>query len=169
MSCEKCEMIHTIFWMPQCYLCWEWCQKSPMLYNGGKSLPWKPISFRSDVSNILHTECHIGQYYTVFFQNFRNRFLYFIRDWKLGMALLHVKIKIWPIFRDVISLLAQVFIVLSDRVSQEVSMKKNWNFSLAQFLRYNGTVQNQCTLAVTLIFDLSRSNFRSISPLLAEL
>ena len=37
-------------------------------------------------------------------------------------------------FCDVISLLAQVFIVSSNRVSKEVSMKKERNFSMAQFL-----------------------------------
>ena len=36
-------------------------------------------------------------------------------------------------FCDVISLLARVFILSSNRVSKEVSMKKNWNFSMAHF------------------------------------
>ena len=37
-------------------------------------------------------------------------------------------------FCDIISLLAQVFILSSNRVSKEVSMKKNCNFSMTQFL-----------------------------------
>ena len=41
-----------------------------------------------------------------------------------GMGVLHVKLKYWRIFRDVISLLARVFIVSTNRVSKEVSMKK---------------------------------------------
>ena len=41
-----------------------------------------------------------------------------------GMGGLHVKVKYWRILCDVISLLAQVFIVSSNRVSKEVSMKK---------------------------------------------
>ena len=38
-------------------------------------------------------------------------------------------------------------------------MKKNWNFSMAQFLWYDCTFKNQCTVPVTLTFDLWRSNF----------
>ena len=41
-----------------------------------------------------------------------------------GMGVLHVKVKYLRIFCDVISLLAQVFIVLSNIVSREASMKK---------------------------------------------
>ena len=41
------------------------------------------------------------------------------------MGVLHVKkVKYWRIFCDVISLLAQVYILSSNRVSKEVSMKK---------------------------------------------
>ena len=45
-----------------------------------------------------------------------------------GIGVLHVKVKYWRIFCDVISLLAEFFIDSSNRVSQEVSMKKNWHF-----------------------------------------
>ena len=78
-----------------------------------------------------------------------------------GMGVLHVKVKYWRIFSDVISLLAQVFIVSSNRVSKEVSMKKNWNFSMAQFLWYNYTFKKQDTVPVTLTFDLWRSIYLS--------
>ena len=61
---------------------------------------------------------------------------------KIGICMLHVKCQILTYFCDVFSLIAQVFIVLFDRVS------------LAEFLRYNGPLLNQCTLAVTLNFDL---------------
>ena len=36
-------------------------------------------------------------------------------------------------------------------------MKKNWNFSMAQFLWYDCTFKKQCTVPVTLTFDLWRS------------
>ena len=78
-----------------------------------------------------------------------------------GMVVLHVKVKYWRIFCDVISLLAQVFIVSSNRVSKEVSMKKNWNFSMAQFLWYNYTFKKQDAVPVTLTFDLWRSIYFS--------
>ena len=55
------------------------------------------------------------------------------------MGVLHVKVKYWRIFCDVISLLAPVFILSSNIVSKEVSMKKIWNFSMAQFLWYDCT------------------------------
>ena len=64
-------------------------------------------------------------------------------------------------FCDVISLLAQVFILSSNRVSKEVSMKKNWNFSMAQFLWYDCTFKKQDTVLVTLTFDLWRSIYFS--------
>ena len=78
-----------------------------------------------------------------------------------GMGVLHVKVKYWRIFCDVISQLAQVFIVSSNRVSKEVSMKKNWNFSMAQFLWYNYSFKKQDTVPVTLTFDLWRSIYFS--------
>ena len=80
-----------------------------------------------------------------------------------GMGVLHVKVKYWRIFCDVISLLAQVFIVSSNRVSKEVSMEKKWNFSMAQFLWYNYTFKKQDTVPVTLTFDLWRSIYFSES------
>ena len=36
-------------------------------------------------------------------------------------------------------------------------MKKNWNFSMAQFLWYDCTFKKQCTVPVTLTFELWRS------------
>ena len=69
-----------------------------------------------------------------------------------GMGVLHVKVKYWRIFCDVISLLAPVFIVSSNRVSKEVSMKKKKN-SMAQFLWYNYTFKKQDTVPVTLTFE----------------
>ena len=78
-----------------------------------------------------------------------------------GMGVLHVKVKYWRIFGDVISLLAPVFIVSSNRVSKEVSMKKIWNFSMAQFLWYNYSFKKQDTVPVTLTFDLWRSIYFS--------
>ena len=39
-------------------------------------------------------------------------------------------------FRDVISLLARVFILLIDTATQEVPMKNIWNKLSVQFLRY---------------------------------
>ena len=41
-----------------------------------------------------------------------------------GMGVLHVKVNYLRIFCDVISLLAQVFILSSNRESKEVSMEK---------------------------------------------
>ena len=78
-----------------------------------------------------------------------------------GMGVLHVKVKYWRIFCDVISLLARVFIVSSNRVSKEVSMKQKWNFSMAQFVWYNYTFKKQDTVPVTLTFDLWRSIYFS--------
>ena len=85
----------------------------------------------------------------------------FMRISNFGMGVLHVKVKYWRIFCDVISLLAQVFIVSSNRVSKEVSMKKNWIFSMAQFLWYNYTFKKQDTVPVTLTYDLWRSIYFS--------
>ena len=38
-------------------------------------------------------------------------------------------------------------------------MKKNWNFSKAQFVWYDCTFKKQCTVSVTLTIDLWRSMF----------
>ena len=46
-----------------------------------------------------------------------------MRDSNFGMGVLHVKVKYWRIFCDVISLLARVFIVSCDRAYKEVSTK----------------------------------------------
>ena len=78
-----------------------------------------------------------------------------------GMGVLYVRVKYWRIFSDVISLLDQVFILSSNRVSKEMSMKKNWNFSMAQFLWYDCTFKKQDTVPVTLTFDLWRSIYFS--------
>ena len=45
-----------------------------------------------------------------------------------------LNVKYRHIFCDVISLLAQVFIVSFDRAYKEVSTKKYCNYSMAQFL-----------------------------------
>ena len=50
-------------------------------------------------------------------------------------------------FCGVISLLAQVFIVSSNRVSYEKKM------AMAQFLWYDCTFKKQCTIPVTLTFE----------------
>ena len=76
-----------------------------------------------------------------------------MRDSKLGMGVLHVKVKYWRIFGDVISLLAQVFIVSFDRTYKEVSTKKYLTFSVAQFLWYDCTFKNLCTIPATLAFE----------------
>ena len=58
--------------------------------------------------------------------NFSNRFQNFMLGWKLGTALkkLHVNVKVLTILCVVIYMFAQVFIVLCNMVSQEVSTKK---------------------------------------------
>ena len=47
-----------------------------------------------------------------------------------------LKSKILIFFRDVISLLARVFILLIDTTTQEVPMKNIWKKLSVQFLRY---------------------------------
>ena len=47
-----------------------------------------------------------------------------------------IKIEKFDIFRDVISLLARVFILLIYTVTQEVPMKNIWKKLLVQFLSY---------------------------------
>ena len=47
-----------------------------------------------------------------------------------------IKKKCWYFFRDVISLLARVFILLIDTATQEVPMKNIWKKLSVQFLRY---------------------------------
>ena len=117
---------------------------------------WRPIvtKFGTMIDNMSRTglyDCHI---FEIFIDNF-------MRISNFGMGVLHVKVKYWRIFCDVISLLALVFILSSNRVSKEVSMKKNWNFSTAQFLWYDCTFKKQDTVPVTLTFDLWRSIYFS--------
>ena len=117
---------------------------------------WRPIvtKFGTLIENMSRTglyDCHI---FKIFIDNFM-----IISNF--GMGVLHVKVKYWRICCDVISLLAQVFILLSNRVSKEVSMKKNWNFSMAQFLWYDCTFKKQDTVPVTLTFDQWRSIYFS--------
>ena len=64
-----------------------------------------------------------------------------MRYCNFGMGVLHVKVKYWRIFYDVISLLARVFILSFDRAYKEVSTEKYWKFSVAQFLWYDCTLQ----------------------------
>ena len=47
-----------------------------------------------------------------------------------------IKIENFDIFRDVISLLARVFILFIDTATQEVPMKNIWKKLSVQFLRY---------------------------------
>ena len=73
---------------------------------------WRPIvtKFGTLIENMSRTglyDCHI---YSIFIDNF-------MRISNLGMGVLHVKVKYLRIFCDVISLLAPVFILLSNRVS----------------------------------------------------
>ena len=70
-----------------------------------------------------------------------------------------LNVKYWRIFCDVISLLALVFIVSVDKAYKEVSTKKYLKISIAQFLWYDCTFKKQCTVPVTLTFDLSKSIF----------
>ena len=117
---------------------------------------WRPIvtKFGTLIEHMSRTglyNCHI---FKIFIDNF-------MRISNFGMGVLHVKVKYWRIFCDVISLLAQLFILSSNRVSKEVSMKKNWNFSMAQFLWYDCTFKKQDTVPVILTFDLWRSIYFS--------
>ena len=114
---------------------------------------WRPIvtKFGTLLENMSRTglyDCHI---FLIFIDNF-------MRISNFGMGVLHVKVKYWRIFCDVISLLALVFILSSNRVSKE---EKKWNFSIAQFLWYDCTFKKQDTAPVTLTFDLWRSIYFS--------
>ena len=80
---------------------------------------WRPIvtKFGTLIDNMSRTglyDCHI------FFNDL-------IKNSNFGIRVLHVKVKYWRIFCDVISLLAQVFIVSFDRAYKEVSTKKILN------------------------------------------
>ena len=63
-----------------------------------------------------------------------------------------LNVKYWRIFCDVISLLAQIFIVPFDRAYKEVSAKKY--FSIAQFLIYDCTFKKQSTVPGECDLDL---------------
>ena len=110
---------------------------------------WRPIvtKFGTLIENMSRT----GQYDYHIFEIFVDDFM---RNSNFGIGVLHVKVKYWRIFCDVISLLASVFIVSSNRVSKEVSMIF---FSMVQFLWYDCTFKTQYTVPVTLTFDLWRS------------
>ena len=73
---------------------------------------WRPIvtKFGTLIENMSRTglyDCHI---FGIFIDNF-------MRISNFGIGVLHVKVKYWRIFCDVIYPLAQVFIVSSNRVS----------------------------------------------------
>ena len=63
-----------------------------------------------------------------------------------GMGVLHVKVKYWRIFCDVISLLAQVFILSSNRVSEEVSMKFFYGSVFVIWLYFQKAMNRPCDL-----------------------
>ena len=73
-----------------------------------------------------------------------------------------LNVKYWRTFCDVIYLFAQVFIVSVDRAYKEVYTKKYWKLSVAQFLWYDCTFKKQCTVPVTLTFDLWKTFFQWI-------
>ena len=72
------------------------------------------------------------------------------------MGILHVKVKYWFFF--VTSFLCSLKFLLFYRIEypKRCLWKNNWNFSMAQFLWYDCTFKNQCTVPVTLTFDLWR-------------
>ena len=83
-----------------------------------------------------------------------------------ALGLLYMlNVKYWRIFLcDVISLLAQVFIVSFDRTFKEVSSNKICKFSMAQILWYDCTYKKQCTVPVTLTFALSCYGGLMVNP-----
>ena len=95
----------------------------------------------------------------IFFRFFLDNFMSNIN---CGIGVLHVRRQILTYFCDVISLLAQVFIVSVDGACKEVSTKKNWTFYMAQFLWYYCTFKKQCIVPVTLTFDLWKFCFQWI-------
>ena len=108
---------------------------------------WRPIvtKFGTLIENMSRTRL---QYYHIFQILFDD----FMRNSNFGIGVLHVKVKYWRIFCAVISLLAQVFIVSSN---------KYWNFSMSQFLWYDCAFKKQCTVPVTLTVILWKSMFFS--------
>ena len=73
---------------------------------------WRPIvtKFGTLIANMSRTGLYDCYIFKIFIDNS-------MRISNFGMGILHVKVKYWRIFCDVISLLALVFIVLSNRVS----------------------------------------------------
>ena len=74
---------------------------------------WRPIvtKFGTLIENMNKMRLHDYHIFKIFFDDF-------MRNSNFGIGVLHVKIKYWRVFFcDVISLLAQVFIVSSNRVS----------------------------------------------------
>ena len=73
---------------------------------------WRPIvtKFATLIENMNRKGLYDCHNFKIFIDNF-------MRISKFSMGVLHVKVKYWRIFCDVISLLARVFIVSSNRVS----------------------------------------------------
>ena len=80
---------------------------------------WRPIvtKFGTLIENMSRTRLHVYHIVTIFVVDL-------MRNSNFGIRVLHVNVKYWRIFCDVIYLLAQVCIASSNRVSQEVSMKQ---------------------------------------------
>ena len=116
---------------------------------------WRPIvtTFGTLIDNMNRTglyDCHI-------FQNFFDDFMSNIN---CGIGVLHVKRQILTyFFCDVISLLAQVFIVPFDRAYKEVSATKIFKIFYGSVFIYDCTFKKQSTVPVTLTFDLWKSMF----------
>ena len=73
---------------------------------------WRPIvtKFGTMIDNMSRMRLNEYHILKIFVDDF-------MRNSNFGIGVLHVKVKYWRIFCDVISLLAQVFIVSSNRVS----------------------------------------------------
>ena len=76
----------------------------------------------------------------------------FMRNSNFGIGVLHVKRQILTCFYDVISLLAQVFIVSFDRAYKDTT--KNIKNVLWLSLCDMTTLKKQCAVPVTLTFDI---------------
>ena len=73
---------------------------------------WRPsvTKFGTLIDNMSRMRLHDYHIFYILFDDY-------MRNINFGIGVLHVKVKYWRIFCDVISLLAQVFIVSSNRVS----------------------------------------------------
>ena len=73
---------------------------------------WRPIvtKFGTMIDNMSRMRLHEYHILKIFVDDF-------MRNCNFGIGVLHVKVKYWRIFCNVISLLARVFIVSSNRVS----------------------------------------------------